>query len=367
MSDELARYAADHFSMRELENAVSRFSLDLHGRAVITECASGPFQVTPLIAALAGADIVLALGADGPHGTFADVSHQLVKQCCALGVEDRVVAVARDSVNRFLPLLGGLPVVVTNLRGVRPVDREVLNSGSKNQVVALMYEAWEYRRSDIDLSVCAELGIPVFATREDSPTLRTLPLVGHLAVKLIMDAGAPILGSRVAVIGTGPFVAHIDAALTSLGASVVLLDGAGDIARGASLCDQREIDVLLATDHEGRFWEDPDWGDLLGRAQACGVPCVNLSGLPERFVKGSQVRVHGGPSACPRTMQTTLGALGAYPVINLHAAGLRLGQDGIAGMELGLAGADLFEFVGRSGLLDDVVTEALVAGQDEAV
>ena len=59
----------------KIEDAVDRLNLDLSGKVVLTEAATGAYIVTPVIAALAGAE-VYAFTKDTRYGTVAEVRKQ---------------------------------------------------------------------------------------------------------------------------------------------------------------------------------------------------------------------------------------------------------------------------------------------------
>ena len=59
----------------KIEDAIDRLELDLSGKVVLTEAATGAYIVTPVIAALAGAE-VYAFTKDTRYGTVADVTKQ---------------------------------------------------------------------------------------------------------------------------------------------------------------------------------------------------------------------------------------------------------------------------------------------------
>ncbi|HZI54747.1 MAG TPA: hypothetical protein VFD56_13620, partial [Chitinophagaceae bacterium] len=59
----------------KIDDAVNRLNLDLSGKVVLTEAATGAYIVTPVIAALAGAE-VYAFTKDTRYGTVADVKKQ---------------------------------------------------------------------------------------------------------------------------------------------------------------------------------------------------------------------------------------------------------------------------------------------------
>ena len=56
----------------KIREAVKRLELDLSGKVVLTEAATGAYIVTPVLAALAGAE-VYAFTKDTRYGTVAEV------------------------------------------------------------------------------------------------------------------------------------------------------------------------------------------------------------------------------------------------------------------------------------------------------
>src|SRR5947209_6969610 len=77
-----------------MQSAVDRCRLDLSGAVVLTEAASGPYVVTPLLAALAGADKVFALARTTRYGSSEDVASQTCEFVHLLGLRGRVEIVS---------------------------------------------------------------------------------------------------------------------------------------------------------------------------------------------------------------------------------------------------------------------------------
>src|SRR5438034_8191063 len=73
-----------------MEKAIEAFELDLSGLVVLTEAATGYYQLTPLIAALAGADRVLALTRDSQFGPAVDVRDATLALAARWGVDERI-------------------------------------------------------------------------------------------------------------------------------------------------------------------------------------------------------------------------------------------------------------------------------------
>ncbi|MGE4553904.1 MAG: hypothetical protein AB7D57_12395, partial [Desulfovibrionaceae bacterium] len=169
---------------RLAEAAIRRFGLDLNGLVVLTEAATGHFALTAPLAALAGADRVLALGRDSRFGS-AEQAHEACRRVArAWGLDEDRLEFLDD---RRDPRLREADVV-TNLGALRPLDREFLSRLGPCAAVPLMWETWEFRPADLDLEACRRSGIPVLGTDEHHPDLGIFDYVGVCAVKLLLEA-----------------------------------------------------------------------------------------------------------------------------------------------------------------------------------
>ncbi|MCX7669243.1 MAG: hypothetical protein N2439_04145, partial [Anaerolineae bacterium] len=72
-----------------IRRTITFFELDLSGLVVLTEAASGPYVVTPIIAALAGAARVIALTATSRYGSVEAVIAQTraLAELCGVSVQ----------------------------------------------------------------------------------------------------------------------------------------------------------------------------------------------------------------------------------------------------------------------------------------
>ena len=71
-------------------SAISDLELDLTNISVLTEAASGPFAVTPLIAALSGSPHVVAIAKDSSYGSALEVIDYVRGWAQELNIEDRI-------------------------------------------------------------------------------------------------------------------------------------------------------------------------------------------------------------------------------------------------------------------------------------
>ncbi|MGZ8515903.1 MAG: hypothetical protein ACXWWD_01070 [Chitinophagaceae bacterium] len=191
----------------KIEDAVERLNLNLAGKVVLTEAATGAYIVTPVIAALAGAE-VYAYTRDTKYGTVADVKRLTDDLLNQFGDRKLKVTV----IDELTPDIIAKADIITNSGHLRPLDREKLQYTKKGTVIPLMYEAWEWRDADLDLEHCKKNGIVVGATNERHPDVDVFNYLGDMAVKQIFDAGLCPYKNRFVLICNndfGPFIAKV--------------------------------------------------------------------------------------------------------------------------------------------------------------
>jgi hypothetical protein len=200
--------------IRLIDRIIELLGIDLRGSTVLTEAASGYYALTPLIAARAGAERVFALGRDTRYGTFCDISKQIQELAEATNLSGRIEFLSDRKDSRV-----GDADIVTNLGMVRPLDASLLAKLKPGAVIPLMWETWEFRPEDLDLTECLKLNIPVLGTNEHHPDLQIFPYVAQTAVKLLHEAGYEIFRSRIALVGHGEFASLSKSLLEQMGES----------------------------------------------------------------------------------------------------------------------------------------------------
>lgn len=191
---------------RKIARAVDDLALDLRGRTVLTEAATGPYVVTVLLAAAAGAK-VYAFGKDTRHGSFTDAVRETRSAMAATGLDGRDVTF----VDRLTPEVVGAADVITNSGHLRPLDEGLLRHARSSAVIPLMYEAWEWRDGDVDLAYARSRGMAVGATNERHPCVDVFGYLGDMALKQLFDAGVcPYRNKLVLVTNNdfGPYIAR---------------------------------------------------------------------------------------------------------------------------------------------------------------
>lgn len=319
--------------MREVQlirEAIAAFELDLTGLTVFTEAATGYFRCTAAIALAAGAARVLAIAKSSHHGSIASARDAVTQLVRELGVERGLSLV--DNADQIAEA-----DIVTNTGFVRPITDDVVSRMRRDAVIPLMWETWEFRPADLDLRACLERDILVLGTNEDDPRLQTKVLVGVVAERLLQQAEVTIAGAAIVVLGGGVFGSSIGRRLDAMGARVSIrcagpLDG--DVAHLRSAVPWRDlvdVSALVVADHESTHLLVGPAGELSVQdlvAANSNLTVVHVSGLIDApGIRAAGCRLMPGIIArAPRTMSLTTSYLGPHPVIQLHTAGLRVGQ-----------------------------------------
>ena len=154
MTADLDRFACDdRFPgleiVRLIRRAIESTRLDLKGLRVLTEASVGYRRVTPVIAALAGADEVYAVGRDTVAASRKEAEEQTAYFAELAHVGARVKLLS----TRLQAPLETVDVV-TDLPGVRPVDESIVRNVAETAAVTLMRGAAHWHAADVDVATC---------------------------------------------------------------------------------------------------------------------------------------------------------------------------------------------------------------------
>jgi len=301
--------------IRLMSAAIDRCGLDLSGLTVLTEAASGAYVVTPVLAAMAGAD-VYALAAGTAYASSGEI-RRLTSRLARLGaVTDRIELVAGKD-----PAVVGAADIVTNSGQVRPLDAAMIGLMKPSSVISLMYESWEFREADVDLAACRARGIMVGGTNERHPGVDVFSFLGQMAVMQLHEAGIPVRGCELLLLCDNSFAAFIHHDLERAGADVTLAAGLT-----ADALSPRCDGVVLALQPRAEPVFTAGDAELLGRT-APGAVLVQYWGDADRAAL-SAAGVPVWPPRPPRAghMGVLPSAVGPEPIVRLQAGGLKAGQ-----------------------------------------
>ena len=307
----------DDIVLDSIRSRIAALDLDLTDLTIVTEAATGAYAVTAVIAAMAGAARIHAIGRDtARHGSFRDAV------TATLGLAERAGVADRISVGRAVtPEMLASCDILTNCGHLRPISRQMIGHLPERAVIALMYEGWEFREGDIDLAACAQRGIRVAAVNERHPAVGVFAFLGPLCARLLVHAGHPLPGKQIALACDNPFAPFLQAGLRQAGATVTLVDRIGAIPAG------RWDVVVLAV--------DPGRNPPLGRSDFARLTHVAPGAVLAQFwgdvdrAAALRANVHVFPPVepAPGHMGILLSDLGYEPIIRLQGGGIKAAED----------------------------------------
>jgi hypothetical protein len=323
--------------LRLSRQQIARFELDLTGLTVLVEAATGYYRVTPVIAALAGARRVLAMARHTQYGTVDQVREQTDYLAEMAGCKDRI-----EIVTTRTPEVFGEADLITNLGGVRPVDETVVKWLKPTAVVSLMFGANDWRAHEVDLSACWERDIPVAGV--DEVAIDLFRFTGLRLTWFLLELGVEIVGCRLVLWGEGPVLGSVMAFLSRMGATVLAVTQEASEAviqlGGHKVAEQiatpearnalRAADALLTFDPLRQRHFIGRHAELTAQALADlgqEISVINYSGYVDR-ASLQDVGINCFPRYDPGGGHSanTIGEILPAPVIELHTAGLKVGE-----------------------------------------
>ncbi|UPK32331.1 hypothetical protein IVB18_29055 [Bradyrhizobium sp. 186] len=299
-----------------MSRAVTETRLDLSGLTVLTEAATGAYAVTAVLAAMAGGKRVYAFTRPTRHGTPADARQQTLELADSAGVADRI-----EVLEQITPDILHQTDIVTNSGHLRPLTAALIDKLPREAVIALMFEAWEFRPEDLDMEACLRRGIPIVGVNERHPSVDVFSFLGPLCVKQLHDCGLSAYKNRIAVLCDNDFVGPLRAGLASSGASVDTFDNVQAVYRD----EWDAIIVALRPAAEPRIGS-PEAIHLAACAPP-GAIVVQFWGDMDRTVLSAN-GLGVWPTAPPGLghMGILLSEIGPEPVVRLQAGGLRAAE-----------------------------------------
>ena len=183
----------------KIKEKIKQLKLDLTGKIVLTEAATGPYAITPIIAALGGAK-VFAFTKDTKFGTVEEVIGQIEKlrKQTNNNLDIEIITELRSEIINEAD-------IITNSGHLRPLNSLKLCHAKSGVVIPLMYDSWELRSTDIDLKFCQMHNILVAGTNESHPDIDIYGYLGDMCMKLIFDSANCLNNSTFLLISNNDF------------------------------------------------------------------------------------------------------------------------------------------------------------------
>jgi len=327
-------------ALRLAEEMTAHLNLDLSGLVVLTEAASGNYAFTPLIAALADAEKVIAVSRDSKYGKAKDITKNTLLLANYFGIDGKKIRIFET----LDPDIIGEADVVTNLGFLRPINKYFISHLKRTAVISLMYETWEFREEDLDLRECWNRGIPVLGVNEEHDALRILNYIGHLCLKKLYEADVEVFKSRIVLAGENKFGRNIAETLSAVGAEVLCVTNAaakeirqsGGTKIGSTLKEFgvqdkiRDCDAIIINTYPNRDVIIGANGDISAKRLKKLAPeaaIIQFYGQVDRkSLDESGLTYLPNEEQKVGHMGWTLADLGPKPLIALHSGGLKVGE-----------------------------------------
>jgi hypothetical protein len=302
-----------------IKEAIQKVQLDLRGLSVLTEAGSNYFVYTPLIAYYAGVRELYIWIKDTKYGKAMDIHRDLLDMTRHLGIDDSVFNFALNQRPEQHIIKAD---IVTNLGFIRPIDKDFIKLLQRSAVVSYMCEAWEIRPTDVDIDFCKQRNIPVAGVWENHPELLIFDGCGLLSLKLCFEAGLEIYQNNILVISSDKFGAVASKAFKKAGAGSVELVRPQEV----DSVDLSKYDLLFVADYS---YEKEIVGKHLqpqiDQLKSCAV--IHLCGSVDYgWLEKEGIFCFPEVDGQSFRMTKTLAHLGLKPLIDLHTAGLKVGE-----------------------------------------
>jgi len=193
--------------INKIKYSLEKFNLNLDTKIVLTEACTGVYSCTPIIADLAGAKKVYALAKETEYGTFQDIEKNFESYFNTNLSSNIKIIKSLNEIDEKID-------IVTNSGFIRPIGKELLKYIDSKSVIALMYEPWEFRKSDIDIELMHKNNIKVYGTNEHDNRLMTMDYIGITVLYHLLDYKVTHFSKkRILILGTHDFTEPIERVL----------------------------------------------------------------------------------------------------------------------------------------------------------
>jgi len=180
-----------------VKEQIKNFNLDLSGLTVITECASGFYAYNTFVPILANAKKVIAVSKTTSYGTFEENKKNIEDLAEKLNIDISNLEVVEKLEEHHLKEAD----IVTNSGLVRPITSDMMSKMKNTSVIPLMWETWEFRDEDLDLSSAIENDILVLGTKETSKEIDMRGYAGVLGLAVLVYLNLEVYKTKVVLFG----------------------------------------------------------------------------------------------------------------------------------------------------------------------
>lgn len=306
-------------AIRQIDNIIFKLELDLCGTSILTEAGTNHFIFTPLIAYRAGAKKIFVWLKDTGFGNAENIYKRFIEIATNLNLD---ISKFEFGINKRPDDHIRQSDIITNLGSVRPINKEFIDKMKPNAVISYMCEAWEIRPQDVDIEYCKQKKNKIAGVWENHPDLLIFNGCGPLSLKVCFEAGLEIYQNKILIISSDKFGSVAEEAFQKCGASEVKTITPELISKQ----NLETFDIIFVADYS--YAEEIIGRNLVDRINELKkISVIHLCGSVDfEFLESEGIHCFPKQNGYSFRMTRTLAYLGSKSVIDLHAAGLKVGQ-----------------------------------------
>lgn len=317
---------AEERAYKHIERVIDELKLDLSGLTVLTEIGNNYYYYLPFIAAMAGAKKVYAWTGNNNYFDVEVLVKNALEECKRKALANTISFAVNERPATHVQQAD----IITNSGFVRPLNESLLKNSKDGVAIPLMFEAWELRETDIDITYCKKRKIKVAGTNENHPAIKVFESVGPLAVKLAMEAGMEVYQNKIIVWSDDAFGEMSKTYFEKMNATDVLLT----TNKEKAIAFMPDADfIYFCSNHEKRCIISNQDPDAIFSIDAIlnSNPSLNIVHLYGKFdlmeLESKGLHVYPKQNGKSEYMSKTLTHIGMGPSLNLLVAGLKVGQE----------------------------------------
>ena len=313
---------------------IKNFNLDLTNLTVITECANGFYAYNLFVPVFANAKKIIAVSKTTRYGSYKENKQNFIDIAAKLNIDISNVEIVEELTENHLNEAD----IVTNTGHVRPITAVMMSHMKNTAVIPLMWETWEFRDEDLDLNSAIKNDILVLGTNETSKEIDMRGYAGVLGLAVLTYLQVEIYKTKVILFGEAVLGKAIVETFKNNGVEFLWFVNEkkeenqieyNQISQYKT--EFQQSDVVLYAEHEYRkeiLCEENSFSlkDLskLNSEIKIGVIAGNISSDEMDSLEISYFPEHIMP---PGYMSFQPYHMGARPVIELFASGLKIGEE----------------------------------------
>jgi len=321
-----------------ISNSIAKIDLRLDGLTILTEAATGNWIFTPFIAGMAKAKEIICFTKDSKYGNSKKIIENFNKLTKFFGFEN-LISVHEKLTNELIHKAD----IITNSGLLRPINKKIIDSMKNTAVISLMWEPWEFREGDLELSYCWKKGISIIGVNEDNDILNVMQYSGQNLMKIFKDYKISIKDKKIILVGENKSALYMINPLIESGASVYCVSNLltkeikqlGVNVIGSEL-NEKQIEPYLKKCDLIIINSAPQITKVIGNEglsvstlqQLCPnvTVIVYFGNIDFEKLVNAKIRCYPYQNSGIGYMNWTLDNLGPRPTIELNSLGLKVGE-----------------------------------------